>query len=173
MFTSNASAFTYRIPCNSIIDIKIASNFSLCPIRITFYHHKLLCFCRLIVCKLNVKNECYQKLVYEIRFTWYTSLIIKDKPKAFFLILNTFEVFNIEKVYCLCFYMHIKFLQNLQRLLIICYLIFWFGLWLLADKRRNKSLVHCYHLGNWGLINLQLILETVEHYRGSIVESGN
>ena len=39
----------------------------------------------------------------------------KDTPKAFFLILNKFVFFSIEKVQCLCFYMHIKIIQNLQR----------------------------------------------------------
>ena len=42
-------------------------------------------------------------------------LHFKDTPKAFFLILNNFEFFSIEKAECLSFYMHIKFLQNLQR----------------------------------------------------------
>ena len=39
----------------------------------------------------------------------------KDTPKALFLIFNSFEMFSIEKVFCLCFHMHIKVLQNLQR----------------------------------------------------------
>lgn len=47
---------------------------------------------------------------------------------------------------------------------------------LIADNGINKSIVQCYHLGNWGSINLQLMLpvqmlETVEHYIGSSVES--
>ena len=53
---------------------------------------------------------------------------------------------------------------------------FWFCLWLLTDKRSNKSLDYSYHLGNWGLFNLQIMpivqrRETVEHNRGSSIES--
>ena len=44
---------------------------------------------------------------------------------------------------------------------------------LLADKRSNKFLVQCYHLGNWGPINLKLTVALAQLARAFEVGCSN
>ena len=135
----------------------------------------------------TLSNQSINQSINQVRFF---RLTVKGTSKTLFLNLNSSEFFSIEKMKCLSFYMHMKFLQNLQR--------FGFALhnwnnntdsceWSVIEtsdsvcdcllmKYAINPLSTVIILGNWGFINLQLMLpvqriDKTERYRGSSAES--